>query len=108
MIARRAATEGDKASGECTVRCLLPCCLSFLNFGLWWLSWELSWCPRRGITTGEEGVIGRELGSLTTSEVVVFVGVMVAVTSGFGREFFLFPALGRSYFDSFVCCEVKR
>lgn len=61
-----------------------------------------------GITTGEEGIIGPGLGSVT--EVVVLVGVMAAVTSGFGSEFFLFADLGRSYLDSFevVCCEVKR
>lgn len=67
VMARRAATEGGIASGECTScgRRLDRVVAYFLL--AWWRSflgsflcpdWKLSWCPRMGITTGDEaGVV---------------------------------------------------
>lgn len=97
MRARRAATEGGIASGEWIFLDLLsdrPESLFSLSRCDRFRSCVVSCCPRKGITTGEEGVVGLEL----SVEVVVDVVDDMSLVSRFARGL-VFPS-GSSYLIS--------
>lgn len=91
VIARRAATEGGMSSGEWIVRdFLVGRSEPFLKAGRSFFpcgrfrSCEDSRCPRSGITTGEEGVVGLDVLSV---EVVETEGMSVVARLGSGLLF---------------------
>lgn len=109
-MARRAATEGGRASGEWTVRDLrsdrsdvcLPVIDSFRICGLF-LSFTASWLPRIGIITGEEGVVGLD------SVAVLVAGMsLLSFLSCFPIVVFLFSSRIRSFLESLDFGEGDR
>jgi hypothetical protein len=115
VIARSAATEGGRASGECMLRerrshfsdWPLPYRRSLLACDRF-RSCALSWLPRIGITTGEDGVV-----------VVGFEMISAALVEGISlrscleSNFDFLSSTGRSYLTSLLLaelgfCRVKR
>lgn len=97
MRAKRAATEGGIASGEWIFLDLLserPDSLFSLTRCDRFRSCAVSCCPRRGITTGEEGVVGRELSVEADVDVVDDMSLVSRFAIG------LFFPSGRSYLIS--------